>query len=565
MDESERMRPRNIIRGRETRAARLFGGAALAQDVVAGLTLAAIAVPEQMATARLGHFPPEIGFVAFIAGTLGFAVLGRSRTMSVGADSTITPIFAASLALVAAAGSPAYPVLAAMLALLVGLLVGGAGLCRMGWISNLLSAPVTAGFLAGISVHILASQLPIAFGLSLRPSDTLTRLAQLAQNLGQANPYAIALAGGVLIATAAAEKLGRRWPGALIGVAAATLATLVFSLERRNVQVLGVIAPPIPHLPHAWPTTGDLAHLAPLALLLAMVVMVQSAATTRSFPADANTPPDIDRDFVGVGFGNLVSGLAGAFPVNASPPRTAVATEAGARSKAAGLIAACAVGLLAAFGSSILAHVPEAALAGVLLFVALRIVQLHVALTVWRESKGEFALIVATALAIIVLPIATGVAIGILLSLLHGMWTTTRAQVISLGRVPGTSIWWPQSRNAPVPNSNGVLVLAFQAPLSFLNANVFRRGFTERLARAPAPLRLVVLEASNIADIDFTAAHALKDVVEVCRSRTLAFAIARLESVRAQESFERFGIIDLVGSARVFHSVQQAVDALAPG
>lgn len=542
----------------------MFRGGGFAQDLAAGLTLAAIAVPEQMATARLGHFPPQIGFVAFIAGTLGFAVLGRTRTMSVGADSTITPIFAASLALVAAATSPGYPMLAAILALFVGLLVGGAGLCRMGWISNLLSAPVTTGFLVGIAVHILASQLTIAFGLPAGAGDTLPRLARFAENLPHANLYAVAIGAGVLIITALAEKLDRRWPGALIGVVAATLATIVFSLERQHVQVLGAIAPPLPHLPRALPTGDELVHLAPLALLIAMVVMVQSAATTRSFPSAADMSTEINHDFVGVGLGNLIAGLAGAFPVNASPPRTAVATEAGAHSKAAGLMAASAVALLAAFGSSILAHVPEAALAGILLFVALRIVQLHVALTVWRASKGEFALILATALAIILLPIATGVAIGIVLSLLHGMWTTTRAEVIPLTRVPGTTIWWPQSHIAAAADSKGVLVLAFQAPLSFLNAETFRRGFTDRLAQAPAPLRLVVLEAGNIADIDFTAARALKEVAELCRSRNIPFAIARLESLRAQQSFRQFGIIDLIGSSHVFHSVQEAVDALAP-
>jgi MFS superfamily sulfate permease-like transporter len=559
------MKTKNSTIRRATRAGAIFTGSALAGDLIAGLTLAAIAVPEQMATARLGYLSPGMGFLAFIAGTIGFTLFGASRFVSVGADSTITPIFAASLALIATAGSPSYAALAMMLAIMVGVLVGAAGICRMGWVSNLLSAPVTAGFLAGISVHIIASQLPVLCGISIGAGEVIARLTQLATALGRSNPWSVLIGAGVLVATAAAEKFDRRWPGALIGVVVATLFTILFSLEQRGVQVLGAVSPPALQLPHSWPTTGEISRLLPLSFLLAIVVMVQSAATTRSFPPDPDSPPDIARDFIGVGFGGVLAGLAGAFPVNASPPRTAIAAEAGARSKATGLFAAIAVGLLAAFGSNLLSHIPSAALAGVLLFVALRIVQLRLMVTVWRESKGEFALIITTALAIVVLPIETGVAAGVLLSLAHGMWTATRAKVIVLTRVPGTSVWWPPVRNEPAPESGGVLVLAFQAPLSFLNAEAFRRGIMDALSRAPKPVKLVVLEASSIVEIDFTAAQAMCAVANVCRAGGMMFAIARLESLRAQQSFTRFGIVDLVGSSHIYHSVHDAVEALAPG
>ena len=556
------MPAKNITGQNASRASSGSRGLGLAQDAIAGLTLAAIAIPEQMATARLGHFPPQLGFLAFIAGTVGFLIFGASRTVSVGADSTITPIFAASLALVAAAGSPAYFALAVTLAVMVGVLVALAGLGKMGWISNLLSEPVTTGFLAGISVHIIASQLPTLCGIPPSGGEALARLANLARQLDQTNLCAAAIGVGVLIVTAGAEKLDHRWPGALIGVAAGTIATIAFALEQHGVKVLGAIAPPVPQLPKTWPGTAELARLVPLSILIAMVVIVQSAATTRSFPTSDGVPPDIDRDFVGVGIGNILAGLAGAFAVNASPPRTAVATEAGARSKAAGFVAAVSVAVLAYFGAFLLAHVPEAALAGVLLFVAMRIVRVRSAEEVWRKSKPEFLLIVATAIAIVVLPIETGVGIGILLSLFHGVWTTTRAQVIALGRVPGTTIWWPKVGTADVQELPDVLVLSFQAPLSFLNAEAFRRGFLHEIGRRE-PLRLLVLEASGVVELDFTAAHVLTGIIEACRDRKIAFAVARLESVRAQQTLQRFGLVELIGPSFVYHSVQEAVDALA--
>ncbi len=544
-------------------AAAEAGRISIGHDTLAGLTLAAVAVPEQMATARLGHFSPEVGFLAFIAGTLGFAFAGANRYLSAGADSTITPIFAGSMAALAAAGSGAYAGLAALLAVMVGIIVTTAGICRLGWISNLLSAPVTSGFLAGISAHIIASQLPVLCEIPPDGESPIARLAGIAAHAGDANVYAVALGLGVLAATAGFERWKPRWPGALIGVAAAGFLTWFLALETRGVTVLGTIAAPTLNLPHALPGSDDIVRLASLALLIAIVVIIQTAATTRAFPPEAGAMPDIDRDLIGVGAGSILAALVGAFPVNASPPRTAVTADAGARSKAAGLVAALAVGLLAFFGAGLLRHIPGAALAGVLLFVALRILHVRTAMTLWRQSKGEFLLVIATAAAIVVLPIETGVAIGVLLSLIHGMWTTTRTQVIVLGRVPGTSIWWPGEKETDDAH-DGVLVLAFQAPLSFLNAENFRHGMLQAIFEAPKPLRLVVLEAGSVVEIDFTAAHVLEDVIRRCQAQGTLFAISRLQSLRAQESLRAFGILDLLGENRIYRSVYEAVAALAP-
>ncbi|HLY04114.1 MAG TPA: SulP family inorganic anion transporter [Rhizomicrobium sp.] len=531
-------------------------------DLLAGITVAAIALPEQMATARLGHFPPEIGLLAFVVASLGFFVFGASRALSVGADSTITPIFAGALMLATAGVAGSFQS-AALLALMVGSLVLLAGVFRMGWISSLLSRPVTCGFLAGIALHIVSSQLPGFLGLPPVGSNVLSRFAGVAQNLPRTNLATLLLGCGVLVAVGIAEAADRRLPAALIGVAAATLCTVFFGLQHHGVQVLGAVPMPLPHFVLTWPTYDVLRQLAPLSVLLAFVVMVQTAATSRS--ASEDNPVGIDRDFIGVGVANILSGVAGAFPVNASPPRSIVAAQAGAQSKWAGLVAAGAVGLVATVGIRLLGFVPNAALAAILLFVAFRIVQFPLALQVWRESKPEFALIVATALAIVLLPIQTGVALGIALSLLHGMWTATRAQVIVLKRVRGTSVWWPPGPGMPQEETKGVLVLGFQAPLSFLNADSFRSGAMRYLTDAQTPLRVVVLEASNIVEMDFTAAHTLAEAINFCRNRGIHFAVARLESVRAQDSFTRFGIRNLVGNEHFYHSVYEAVEALAPG
>jgi sulfate permease, SulP family len=531
----------------------------ISHDLVAGLTLVAIAIPEQLATAKLGGFSPQIGFFAFLAGSLAFALFGSNRSLSSGADSTITPIFAGGLAALAASGSPDYAALACVLALMVGVILVIGGIFRLGWIADLLSIPVTTGFLAGISIHILISQLPAILGLPAPDGAMLRRLATLAGELPHANMFTLVIGLGVLALVTIAERIDVRIPGALVGLIAAAAAVILMGLESRGVAVLGDIPGTLPGLFIPDITIGRLLQLVPLALIIAVIVMVQTAATTRSFASDPNQPPDVDRDFVGVGAGSILSGLIGGFPVNASPPRTAIVAETGGKSQLAILIAAAIVLGLLAFGGALLHHVPQAALGGVLLFVAMRIIRVKQIAAIARQSLGELLLVIATAAAIIVLPIEQGVAIGITLSLLHGIFSTTRARVTVYERVPGTSIWWPGNPHIPGETEPHVMVAGFQAPLSFLNAYHFRNDIMSLTQGSEQPLNLIVLEATGIVEIDFTAAQVLSDTIKACHDKGVGFAIARLESERAQQAIEKFGIDALIETNHPFHSVEEAI------
>ncbi|MCP3476248.1 SulP family inorganic anion transporter [Bradyrhizobium sp. CCGUVB1N3] len=530
-------------------------------DLMAGLTLAAIAIPEQMATSRLGGFAPQIGFFAFMAGSLGFSLLGSNRFLSCGADSTITPIFAGGLAAAAATGSPEYQSLAIALALMVGAMLVASGIFRLGGIANLLSVPVMVGFLAGISVHIIVSQLPGVLGVEAPSGPTLDRIGTLAHELGRSNPYTIFIGFGVLAVVFLAETISPKIPGALIGLVAATLAVIGAGLEAKGVKVVGTVPGtlPMPTLPELAPEAW--VRLVPLAFVITVVVMVQTAATTRSFPSDPDKPADVDRDFLGAGAGSLLAGVFGAFPVNASPPRTGIVVETGGQSQLSGLAAALIVLALLAFGTGLLQHVPDAALGGILLFVALRIIRVKQIATIYRQSFSEFLLILATAALIIVLPIQQGAFLGIVLSLLHGIWSTTRAKLIEFDRVPGTTIWWPAHPHIAGERLPGVVVVGLQAPLSFLNAPGFRNDVAN-LLKAATP-KLMVLEASGMVEIDFTAAQVLLDILRACREQGVTVAVARLESVRAQNAFERFALFDILPRDHVFHSVHEAVVALA--
>ena len=546
---------------------RLFGAPSGAggtgHDLLAALALIAVALPEQIATARLAGAPPGAGLLVFAAGSLGFFLLGANRYLSVGADSTIAPVFAAALALLAMEGSPHYLALAALLAVMVGVGVALAGLLRLGWVARLLSIPVITGFLAGISVHIAISQLPALLGLPAAHGGLWVEIAAIVRHLGNVNLLTLLIGGGALALTLVCEHIDLRLPGALIALLLTTLAVVLFGLNAKGVATLGTVARPGLWPPILAPNFADLAALLPIAAIVSLVVIIQTVTVCKSFQQDS-VADDINRDLIGVGLGNILSGLFGGFPANASPPRTAIVKESGAGSRAAGLFAAIGVGLFLAFGLSLLASVPQAALAGLLLFVAGRIFRLDVMKLVWAQSGAEYSLLALTALAIVLLPIETGVALGIALSLLHGVWTITQTRAILFAQVPGSTVWWPKSPGAPGRTQPGIVVVGFQAPLFFLNAETFRKSVADAVADAPGQVLAVILEASSIVEIDFSGAQVLANQIRQWKERGVAFYIARLESVRAQAALEKFGLLQLMGSKTIFRSVDDAIRHIAP-
>lgn len=536
-------------------------GGSFGRDVLAGVTLAAITIPEQMATARLGGFEPQVGFYAFIAATLGFAAFGASRVLTAGADSTITPLFAGLLAALVAAGTASLESAAVALALLVGVMLVVCGALKLGWIAHLLSTPVITGFIAGIAVHIVVSQLPGLLGIVETEGSLIQRVVGIIHHLPAINPWSAGIGGGVLALMLISEKISPRIPGALIGLIAAILLSLVLGLEQRGVGVLGTLPRGLPQF--AFPAMNDWAQLVPVSLIVTLIIMMQTAAVSHSFRTEG-AAPDVNRDFIGIGAGNLLASVFGAFPVNASPPRTGVVVSAGGTSQWVALTAAGFILMLALWGGALLAHVPQAALAGVLMFVAKRIFQYETIVKIARESPVEGGLVLLTIIAIVLLPIQTGAAIGIGLSLLHGVAVYTRTSPIVLHRLPGTTIWWPPGRAGIGETVEGITVIAFQAPLLFANAEAFKVGVLRIIEAAEVRPSLVVIEASSIVDIDYTAAQALLEVVDYCHEHQVQLAISRLESVRAQEAIQRFGVLAKLGSDRLFHSVNEALIALAP-
>ena len=534
----------------------------LPSDAVAGLMLVAIVLPGQLATARLAGMPPETGLVAFVVASIAFAALGANRFLSVGADSTIAPIFGGVLLSLSPGDPQQHAALAAALALMVGAILAGAGVLRAGWMADLLSTPVITGFLAGIAVHIVVSQLPGALGVAPSEGHVLAQLMDVVRRVPDANPYAVAISVVVLALTLVAHWIGPKIPGALLGVGLATIACWWLGLAAHGVETLGALAAIVPRPTLPLVALEDVARMLPLAITVALVCMAQTAAVARSFPSDANSPENLSQDFLGVGAGSLLAGMTGAFAVDASPPSTAVVAQAGGRSQLAQLIAVASILLLAAVAGGAATYLPQAALAAVLIYIALLIVRVGDLVDIARRSQGEIVLAAAASALVVLLPIERGVGLAIVLSLVHSTWLLARPRCARLARLAGTTIWWPPTPGEQSETMPGVLVFAPAAPLTFINANYIRAELEKAIADESG-LRLVVIEASGITLIDYTGARAMIAVIGQLRADGVDVAMARLEADRAAASVQRSRLLQTLGADHLFHSVEEAVTALA--
>jgi MFS superfamily sulfate permease-like transporter len=427
----------------------------------------------------------------------------------------------------------------------------------------MLSIPVTTGFLAGISIHIVVGQLPVILGIASPDGNLVERLWAILRDIPQANNATTIIGLLVFVVTFGAGKLSARIPGALIGLAGAALATWQLGLAERGVKTLGPLSTALPAIVVPAIAFDDLARLLPLAFTIALICMMQMAAVVRAFPSDPDALEDVGGDFIGLGAGNVFAAFFGAFAVNASPPNTTAIAESGGRSQLVGLAAVVTIAVLVVAAGPAFAYVPEAALAGVLVFIGVRIFRASEMMSIARKGDSEIFLVAASAALVALLPVDRGVSLAILLSLAHSTYQLARPKCTRLVRLPNTTIWWSPSRNQPSETVGGVLVFAPAAPLTFINANFVRAQLDKALA-ASRDTRLVVIEASGITQIDYTGALGLIGTITRLRKRGIDVALARLEADRAADAAERSGLLDTLGPGHVFHSVEEAVRALAP-
>ena len=531
-------------------------------DLLAALTLLVIAVPEQLATSRLAGMPPITGFYAFVAGTVLFALLGSNPQMSVGADSTIAPLFAVGILRLAPAGSAHYVDLVGILAVMVGVIVALIGLLRLGWIAQFLSAPIITGFLGGVAVIIVVHQLPDLFGIHSVSGSTLYRIKTVLSHLGDTNGWTLGIGVVVFAVVMGTERIDRKLPGALVGLVGSTIVVGVAGLHAHGVAILGAIAHGAPRLGLFDLSWSTIASVAPIAGVVALVVVSQSAATTRAFADAGHYEVDVGRDFVGVGAGNIAAGLFGAFPVNASPARTAATASAGGRTQAAGLVAAAALIVLIP-AAGLLKDVPLATLAAVLIFIATRIFHGRDLISIAHFDRFELGLAVITLLTVALVGVEQGIGVAVGLAILDRTRLSARPQLHVLGRITGTTSWVPLSVNPEAAQLPGVLAVLFATPLWYANAVHFRAEVVASLGRAVGSPRLMVLDALGMSDLDYTGSRALTEILDELDHDHITFAIARAGQ-HACDGLRRSGLLERIGEDHLFASVDEAVQALGP-
>jgi len=497
-------------------------------QILAGVTLLAIAIPEQLATAQLAGVPAFVALIAFITATLVFIVAGSNPILSVGADSTIAPLFAVAILKIALPDSSQYYSLVAATALVAGVILVAIGLLKLGWLADFLSVPIVAGFLSGIGVIIIVHQLPRVFGVASGGSSVVSRLDSLFHHLGHVNAWTIVIALGTLGAMMLGERLNARVPWALGAVLIGAVLAVALSLSTHGVQLLGTVTVGGPTWRLHWFTLHQWSVVATTALTLVIVIMSQSAATTRTSADEIGVEDNLSRDFFGIGLANVAAGLVGSFAVDASPARTTITRLAGGRTKLVGLTAA--VGALALSPLVTYARdIPLASLAGVLLFIAGRLIKVGQIRNVYRVSRVECALGVVAWLGVVFLGVELGLAVAVGLAILEQTWRSARPTMVVLGRRGGTTSWEPLDVR-DVHLVPGVTVLLFERDLFFANAGVFRRELYDLLKKYPDTKHLVI-DSAAISDIDYTSLLSLSEIVSDLANDGITFSLARSDAL----------------------------------
>jgi SulP family sulfate permease len=534
----------------------------LGADALAGLTLVAVALPAQMATARLAGLPAVAGLDAFVAGSLLYALLGADRHLSVGADSTIAPVLAAGVASVALVGTARYGTVMAVIALLVGALLVVIGLLRLGWISEFLSTPVITGVLAGIAVQIVVRQLPVILGVPGGGTTTIGRGREVADQIGAVNGWSLGVALAVLAVILVAGRIDHRVPGALIALVGSIVAAHALGLgSRHGVALLGPLHGGLPSVRLPSASWSQIRRLTGTVLTVTFVCIAQTAATVRASRAGAPAANDFNRDLIGIGAGSVAAGFLGALAVDASPPNTAIVAASGGRSQVANAAAAVVVLVVVVAVAGPLASLPQATLGATLVFVASKLFRVRELGRILRFDRIEFGLAAATLLAVAVAGIEQGVVLAMLLSLADRTRRSARPQDSVLGRAAGTDHWIPVDVGAATEQVPGILVYLVYAPLWYGNADYLRLRVGDLVAAAPGPVRALVLDANGMSDIDYTGMQALRELTAALARRGVSVEIARASNL-VHHDLGRGAVKGLVGADHLFTSVADAVSAV---
>ena len=531
-------------------------GAALRRDVVAGAVLAALLVPQGMAYAELAGVSPVTGLYATLVPLVVYFLLGPSRILILGPDSAVSPLVAAAIIPLAAAGDTSARIaLAGLLAVLVGAIMLAGGLARFGFVTELLSMPVRLGYLMGIAVTVIVAQLPKLFGFSLDAESFVPGVRAFVTGLDETNATALAFGVASLALIIGSRRLAPKVPGVFLAVVGATAVVAALGLDDQ-VPVVGAVPDGLPAFGIPDVSLGDLKTLIPAAVGIAFVAFTDTSVLSRSYAGRLRQEVDQNQELAVLGVANIATGLFQGFPISTSSSRTAVAEDVGARSQVAGLAGAGILALLLIFGTGLVHDLPVSTLAAIVIVAVLAFIDVVAArrLHKWRRSEFTLAMVAFTGVA--VLGVLWGVGIAIALSLLNFIARAWRPHDAVLGRVDNLKGYhdierYPDARHIP-----GLVLYRFDAPLFFANADYFRERVLA-LARS-RDATWIVVAAEPITDIDATAGETLRGLNDELDAAGVELAFAELKDP-VRDVLRRYGIHDAIGDHRFFPTIGVAV------
>ena len=534
----------------------------LRHDVVAGLVLTTMLVPVGIAYAEASGVPGIYGLYATIVPMLAYAVFGPSRILVVGPDSALAGVILAVVLPLSAGDPQRAVVLASAMAIVSGLTCIAAGLARLGFVTELLSKPIRYGYMNGIALTVLLSQLPKLLGFSVQSEGPLRQIWAIAQGVlaGRTNVAAI-IVGASTLASILLLQRRPRIPAILIAVVAATLAVDGFNLATlAGVSVLGPLPRglPVPSLPLIG--VDDVASVLIGGLAVALVSFADTSVLSRVYAARTRTPVDPNQEMVGLGIANVAAGLVQGFPISSSASRTPVAEAAGARTQLAGVVGALAIALLLVAAPTVLQNLPITALAAVVIAAAIGLVEVVDLRRIYRIQRWEFWLSMTCFAGVAVFGAVPGIGIAVAIAVIEFLWDGWRPHSAVLGRVERVKGYHDISRYPQASRAPGLVLFRWDAPLFFANAELFRDRVLGAVASSPTPARWVVVAAEPVTSVDVTAADIVAELNDSLQVEGIELCFAEMKDP-VKDKLKRFELFARFGAERFYATLDEAVKA----
>ncbi|MCC8965973.1 sulfate permease [Bradyrhizobium sp. Pear76] len=539
---------------------RRYQGAWLPHDIFAGLVLATMLVPVGIAYAEASGLPGIYGLYATILPLLAYALFGPSSILVLGPDSALAAVILGVVAPLSGGDPMRAVTLAAMMAIVSGTICIVAGIARLGFLTELLSKPIRYGYMNGIALTVLISQLPKLFGFSIDGDGPLRSLWAIVGAILDGKTNWVTLAIG--LATLAAILLlarNKRLPSILIAVVAATVVTGVLGLGAHyGVKILGQLPQGLPGFAIPWIGYGDIVQVLIGGCAVALVSFADTSVLSRSYAARLGDRVDPNQEMVGLGAANLAAGFFQGFPISSSSSRTPVAEAAGARTQLTSVIGALAIAFLLLMAPNLLQHLPNAALAAVVIAAALGLFEISDLMRIYRIQQWEFWLSMVCFVGVAVLGVIPGIGLAIVLAIVEFLWDGWRPHSAVLGRASGVKGYHDITRYPGARQVPGLVLFRWDAPLFFANAEFFKERALDAVAKSPTPVRWLVVAAEPVTSVDVTAGDILAELDEALHAQKIELCFAELKDP-VKDKLRKFGLLAQLGETNFFPTIGGAV------